>query len=168
MWLQVPCYYGESLRWHKLHSSWAKQPLHYLCLHFCLLPASPSPAPSHLYHPSRAKSPQPSLQCKHTTTSIFVTAAEGHTMASQTLSHHTESGNIFKSLLMLTASVDDQAINFVSVCVCVWAWVGCACACLCVGVCVCVCMSVSACKSASICVCLSACCCICLSTRYLD
>lgn len=45
MWLCVCvcvcCYYGESLRWHKLHSSWTKQPLYYLCLHFCLVCSLP-------------------------------------------------------------------------------------------------------------------------------
>jgi len=87
MWLGVCCYYGESLRWHKLHSTSAKQHLHYLCLDFCLLPASPLPAPPHLSLPSHAKRPpRLALKCKHITTSIsYSRAGSGRGIAEHTL-----------------------------------------------------------------------------------
>lgn len=110
MWLCVCCYYGESLRWHKLHSSWTKQPLYYLCLHVCLLCSPPHLSPHFVtslsFLPPSSPPPnfpQLSLKCKHITTSIFFfTAGAGHAMCSH--SHYTQSWNIFKSLVILMVS----------------------------------------------------------------
>lgn len=120
VWLCVCCYYGESLRWHKLHSSWTKQPLYYLYLHFCLLSDSPLPTRYHASSPQLPitqppNSAQLSLKCKHITTNVYILYSSSRSCHGLTDTH---SWNIFKSLVIQPAYNDDLIMNLVLVCLC--------------------------------------------------